>query len=209
MEHHADGGSRADKFEREVHLLLEDWAEHPEDPRTAFYLGRSYDDAGADDEAIAWYRRRLALGGWDEETFYARYRMGACLIRAGHGEEGCGELWRAWGERHWRAEPLVALGRALPGARALAAVLAGLSSSPFPTLAPSRTAAWWGQWTRSSLTLPPSSGGRPMKRPLPRGTWARSSGAGAWSASSSPGPSSPDPLREAVESNRRFYEPGR
>ncbi len=109
VEHHADGGSRGDKFEREVGLLLEDWAEHPEDPRTAFYLGRCYDDVGAAADAITWYRRRLDLPGWDEETFYARFRLGACLVRAGHTEEGCGELWRAWGERHWRAEPLVAL----------------------------------------------------------------------------------------------------
>jgi Glycosyl transferase family 2 len=109
VEHHADGGSRGDKFEREVRLLQEDWAEHSDDPRTAFYLGRSYDDTGATEEAIVWYRRRLALGGWDEETFYARFRLGACLLRAGRGEEGCGELWRAWGERHWRAEPLTLL----------------------------------------------------------------------------------------------------
>jgi glycosyltransferase involved in cell wall biosynthesis len=109
VEHHADGGSRADKFEREIALLLEDWAERPGDPRAAFYLARSYDDTGHDDQAIEWYRRRLELGGWEEESFYSRFRLGACLVRAGHGEEGCGELWRAWGERHWRAEPVLVL----------------------------------------------------------------------------------------------------
>jgi Glycosyl transferase family 2 len=109
VEHHADGGSRADKFDREVKLLLEDWAERPDDPRTAFYLARSHDDLGQDGEAVAWYRRRLALPGWDEETFYARLRLGGCLLRAGYPEEGCGELWRSWGERPWRAEPLVLL----------------------------------------------------------------------------------------------------
>jgi glycosyltransferase involved in cell wall biosynthesis len=109
VEHHADGGSRADKFQREVTLLLEDWTERPDDPRTAFYLGRSYDDIGNNAQAIVWYRRRLSVGGWEEEDFYTRFRLGACLLRAGHGEEGCGELWRAWGERPWRAEPLVLL----------------------------------------------------------------------------------------------------
>ena len=50
-----------------------------------------------------------ALGGWDEERFYASYRLGSCLLRAGALDEGCGALWRAWGERPWRAEPLVQL----------------------------------------------------------------------------------------------------
>jgi Glycosyl transferase family 2 len=109
VEHHADGGSRGDKFEREVTLLLEDWGERPDEPRTAFYLGRSYDDIGNSGQAMVWYRRRLAMGGWEEETFYTRLRLGACLVLAGHASEGCGELWRAWGERPWRAEPLVAL----------------------------------------------------------------------------------------------------
>jgi glycosyltransferase involved in cell wall biosynthesis len=109
VEHHADGGSRADKFQREVTLLLEDWAERPDDPRTAFYLGRSYDDLGNNAQAIVWYRRRLSVGGWEEENFYTRFRLGACLLRTGQAEEGCGELWRAWGERPWRAEPLVLL----------------------------------------------------------------------------------------------------
>ena len=109
VKHHADGGSRADKFEREVRLLLQDWAELPDDPRTAFYLARSYDDRGAVAQAVTWYRRRLMLWGWDEESFYARFRLGLALLQTGHSAEGCGELWRAWGERPWRAEPLVAL----------------------------------------------------------------------------------------------------
>lgn len=58
---------------------------------------------------MAWYRRRLELGGWDEELFYARFRRGACLLRAGQPDEACGALWRAWGERPWRAEPLAEL----------------------------------------------------------------------------------------------------
>jgi hypothetical protein len=208
VEHHADGGSRADKFEREVHLLLEDWAEHPDDARTAFYLGRSYDDAGTDDEAIAWYRRRLALGGWDEETFYARFRMGACLIRAGHGEEGCGELWRAWGERHWRAEPLVVLAEhyreqglwqlawqacelafSHAGAKPYGGVVGTVDALFVDTAAiqwrvayEASIAAWYvGQVER---------GRRLVAFVLSR-------------------PELTGPLRVAVESNRRFYEPGR
>ncbi len=109
VHHHADGGSRADKFEREIALLSLDWEDTPDDPRTAFYLARSFDDLGRYVEARDWYRKRLALGGWDEEIFYARFRLGCCLIALGSTAEACAMLWTAWAERPWRAEPLVRL----------------------------------------------------------------------------------------------------
>jgi hypothetical protein len=109
VEHHADGGSRASKFRRDIELLAQDWHESPDDPRTAFYMARTYDDLGEDAMAVDWYRRRCGLGGWDEERFYSSYRLGACLLRAGAVDEGCGVLWRAWGERPWRPEPLAEL----------------------------------------------------------------------------------------------------
>lgn len=109
VEHHRDGGNREAKFERELALLEEDWKEQPGDSRTAFYLARTHDDIGDLDKAIEWYKLRLSLGGWAEESFFARLALGGCLLRSGAIDEGCGALWRAWGERPWRAEPLVAL----------------------------------------------------------------------------------------------------
>jgi glycosyltransferase involved in cell wall biosynthesis len=106
--HHGDGGNRADKLERELDLLNKDW-EELEDPRTAFYLSRTYDDAGKYQDARGWYTRRLQMAGWDEEQFYSTYRLGVCLLRLGADDEGCGVLWRAWGMRPHRLEPLVAL----------------------------------------------------------------------------------------------------
>lgn len=107
--HHGDGGSRADKYQRDLELLAKDWADMPGDPRTAFYLARTYDDLGQWREAANWYRRRAALGGWEEERWYASYRLGACLLAAGEEKNGCRRLWGAWRERKARAEPLVAL----------------------------------------------------------------------------------------------------
>lgn len=109
VEHHADGGSRADKWERDIRMLLEDWGEGVEPQRTAFYLALTFDFASRDREAIKWYKRRLNLPGWDQETFYARWRLGVCLLRSGAPEKAYGVLWRAWGERPSRAEPLVTL----------------------------------------------------------------------------------------------------
>jgi hypothetical protein len=104
--HHADGGNRDTKFERELALLLDDNRDHPDDPRTVFYLARTYDDVGRWGDAVTWYRRRAGMDGWDEETWYSLWRLGHCLLAIGQTDEGCGVLWRAWGLRPWRAEPL-------------------------------------------------------------------------------------------------------
>ncbi|MHB8219890.1 MAG: tetratricopeptide repeat-containing glycosyltransferase [Acidimicrobiales bacterium] len=109
VEHHADGGNRSTKFRRELALLREDYRENPADPRTVFYLARTYEDGGEQARAATWYRKRLALTGWDEETWYARWRLGVCLLTTARPEEGCGVLWAAWGSRPWRAEPLWSL----------------------------------------------------------------------------------------------------
>jgi len=106
--HHADGGSRGDKYHRDLTLLLEDWEEHRE-ARTAFYLGRTNQDVGALHEAIGWYRTRLTMPGWQEETFYTLYSLGLCLLAAGAADEGCGALWASWGLCDCRGDPLVAL----------------------------------------------------------------------------------------------------
>jgi glycosyltransferase involved in cell wall biosynthesis len=104
--HHADGGNRPGKLERELALLELDDADNPDDPRTVFYVARTYDDMGRAEEAAEWYRRRTMMGGWDEERWYALWRLGACLLAIGRVDEGCGVLWRSWAERPWRAEPL-------------------------------------------------------------------------------------------------------
>jgi glycosyltransferase involved in cell wall biosynthesis len=109
VEHHGDGGNRADKFARELGLLEADWDDQVDPARTAFYVARTYEDMGQLAPAATWYRRRIALGGWAEETWYARWRLGCCLLATGRAEEGCGVLWSAWSDRPWRAEPLCSL----------------------------------------------------------------------------------------------------
>jgi hypothetical protein len=107
--HHGDGGNRPTKWLRELDLLRADFADNPDNPRTVLYLARGFEDMGLAAEAARWYRMRLALGGWEEEMWQARWRLGAMLLATADVAEGCGELWRAWGERPWRAEPLATL----------------------------------------------------------------------------------------------------
>ena len=94
------------QFARELALLQADHRDNPDDPRTVFYLARTYEDGNELARAATWYRKRIQLEGWPEETWYASWRLGCCLLGSGRPEEGSGVLWGASGTRPWRAEPL-------------------------------------------------------------------------------------------------------
>lgn len=112
VEHHADGGNRSDKAERELSLLEADLAKEPDNPRTIFYLAQAHREMGHDDEAIELYRRRIELGGWDEEVFYAMFRR-AELVSRRDWDRGVALLLEAWSYRPTRVEPLYTLVRGL------------------------------------------------------------------------------------------------
>jgi len=71
-----DGGSKANKFERDIKLLTDALVEEPNNERYHFYLAQSYKDTGRHEEAIKYYKRRVELGGWVEEVFYSLYVIG-------------------------------------------------------------------------------------------------------------------------------------
>lgn len=73
-----DGGSKKDKFERDILLLLDGIKECPNDARYHFYLANSYHDSGKFSEAIPFYLKRIEFGGWIEEVWYSYYRIGLC-----------------------------------------------------------------------------------------------------------------------------------
>lgn len=59
------------KFHDDAALLEVALRDAPEDARNWFYLGQSWRDAGEPGRALAAYRRRVELPGWEEETWYA------------------------------------------------------------------------------------------------------------------------------------------
>jgi tetratricopeptide (TPR) repeat protein len=73
-----DGGSKSDKFERDVRLLTEGIKDEPNNVRYYFYLANSYHDLGKYEEAISMYKKRIEFGGWQEEVWYSYYRIGKC-----------------------------------------------------------------------------------------------------------------------------------
>jgi tetratricopeptide (TPR) repeat protein len=103
---HADGANRVNKFERDVELLLGDVAKDPNNPRAYFYLGNSYRDAGQPAKAEEAYRKRMALGGWDEELYATQCSIATCRKDQGDDAGFVVEMLKAHELRPQRAEPL-------------------------------------------------------------------------------------------------------
>jgi len=82
-----DGGSKTNKYERDINLLLQDIHNEPNNPRSYFYLGNSYADNGQPNEAIESWKKRVSLGGWNQEVWYSLYRMGETYMKTGQSEK--------------------------------------------------------------------------------------------------------------------------
>jgi tetratricopeptide (TPR) repeat protein len=82
-----DGGSKSDKFERDIALLKRGLEQKPNHSRYTFYLANSYRDSGQHENAIEQYKRRVEQGGWIEETWSSYYNIGMCYKRKGEPEK--------------------------------------------------------------------------------------------------------------------------
>jgi len=83
-----DGGSKQNKYERDIRLLLKGLEELPNNDRYTFYLANSYRGAGQHESAIEYYKKRIALGGWREEVWNS-------YLAAGHSYKDIGEIEKA------------------------------------------------------------------------------------------------------------------
>lgn len=97
--HHGDGSNRGDKLERDLALLAPGCAAG--EPRAVFYTAETLRFLGRTEEAIRMYKRRAALGGFEEERWYALYQRAKL-------RENVDELIEAWTLRPQRHEPLQA-----------------------------------------------------------------------------------------------------
>ena len=82
-----DGGSKANKFERDIKLLKDGIEEEPNNGRYYFYLANSYFNSGKNAECIPYYKKRIELGGWVEEVFYAYLNLGHAYMKSGQDGE--------------------------------------------------------------------------------------------------------------------------
>jgi glycosyltransferase involved in cell wall biosynthesis len=113
-----DGGSKSDKFTRDITLLKQGLINEPKNCRYMFYLGQTYRDIGEYENAIIWYQKCSEESTWDEEKFYATYMVGWCMCNEmGKNQNSIFkfdeivlQLTKAWSLRPWRIEPLFQLG---------------------------------------------------------------------------------------------------
>lgn len=73
--HHSDGGTRPEKFTRDLSLLERAYQENPTNERTCFYLAQTYTGLGRKDDAVHMYKERFNLGGFEEECYISLLRV--------------------------------------------------------------------------------------------------------------------------------------
>jgi tetratricopeptide (TPR) repeat protein len=83
VKHYCDGSSRPMKYQRDIELLKAELERAPTNARGVFYLAQSYRDLGNLPQAIEWYEKRAAMGGWEEEVWYALYQVAVLQHRLG------------------------------------------------------------------------------------------------------------------------------
>jgi tetratricopeptide (TPR) repeat protein len=91
-----DGGSKADKFERDIRLLVKGLEELPDNDRYLFYLANSYKDAGQKEKAIETYQRKVSVPSWVEEKYISYLEMGKCYRDLGRMPEAIGAWMKGY-----------------------------------------------------------------------------------------------------------------
>jgi glycosyltransferase involved in cell wall biosynthesis len=126
-----------EKYKKDAELLEKALIDEPTNVRYQFYLAQSYFDSQQWDKAEAAYIKRVEMGGWEEEQFYAAYRVGMCR---GLQEKPWIEIQQAfleaWELRPTRAEPLHQIARVyrLMGHPRLGFLYAKMAADiPYPT----------------------------------------------------------------------------
>jgi len=105
-----DGGAKADKFERDIRLLVDDLKVDPNNSRSHFYLAESYYNTQQFALARKYYRSCVDLTTWDQERFFAKYKIGLSSIALVESDEVISaDLMLAWLDRPLRAEPIFRL----------------------------------------------------------------------------------------------------
>lgn len=110
IDHKCDGGSRSDKFIRDIELLTKGLKDEPNNGRYMFYLAQSYKDTQQYTEAIKYYQLRVEKGGWSEETYFSLFQIGNCKkLRGDDFNDYKDDLWKAYMFRPSRLEALYEL----------------------------------------------------------------------------------------------------
>jgi glycosyltransferase involved in cell wall biosynthesis len=99
--------SEVEKYQRDAELLEQALLAAPENSRYVFYLAQSYRDCGQLEKSLSAYRRRAAMGGFEEEVFCALLESARILKTLGRDTAEVTQAFlQAYRHRPSRAEPL-------------------------------------------------------------------------------------------------------
>lgn len=112
---HADGQSSREnnRHNRNFRLLDKGLKRGTKDEcytRYVFYMAEALYERGEWTNAAIWHRKRVTLGGYDEEIYHSIYKLGLSMKHL-HGlpTNISGIFLQAWESRPWRAEALYSL----------------------------------------------------------------------------------------------------
>ena len=101
-----------EKYKRDAIMLEEVLVKEPDNVRYQFYLAQSYFDSQQWEKAEVAYKKRVEMGGWEEEQYYSAFRIAMCRGLANKPwieiQQGFLEAWEL---RPHRAEPLHQIAR--------------------------------------------------------------------------------------------------
>ncbi len=109
---HTDGARSQDpqKYLKDAKLLESALEKEPHNTRTVFYLAQSYRDAGEHAKALETYEKRVKMGGWAEEVFWAMLQVAILQENLDYPEETItNSYYQAFNYRPSRIEPLYRL----------------------------------------------------------------------------------------------------
>lgn len=86
LTHMGNGGSKADKFERDRKLLEGDILRGESNSRNHFYLAQTYEHLELTDLSLEHYSISANLSSWDEEKYISHLRSGRIHSKAGRTE---------------------------------------------------------------------------------------------------------------------------
>ena len=131
------------RFQRDAVMLYDDWLSDPDETRTLFYLGQTYDHMGDPQKGYLWYQKRVEreLQGFIEESLHAHMRLGKMGKRLGMADEVVeGHYWDsiAFSMKHYGRtllEPVLLLVQMLDERREFArafTLLRSIMEEPYP-----------------------------------------------------------------------------
>lgn len=72
------------RWSRDLDLLNRDLTDDPNDPRPHFYLGQTHECLGQYAQALAFFEKRATMGGYFDEVYEAKFRIGKMKAHLGH-----------------------------------------------------------------------------------------------------------------------------